>query len=63
MTTTMQPKQSYSRGDVVLVLFPHSDLQTATARPGLVVQADHLFIDTSMGYVDVIDMCIVVSTS
>lgn len=30
------------RGDVVLVLFPHSDLQTAKTRPALVVQADNL---------------------
>ena len=42
MTTTMQPKHTCSRGDVVLVLFPHADLQTAKARPALVVQADHL---------------------
>lgn len=42
MTTTMPPNPSCSRGDVVLVLFPHSDLQTAKARPALVVQADHL---------------------
>lgn len=42
MTTMMQQERSCSRGDVVLVLFPHSDLQTAKARPALVVQADHL---------------------
>ena len=30
------------RGDVVLVLFPESNLQTAKRRPGLVVQADNL---------------------
>jgi mRNA interferase MazF len=30
------------RGDVVLVLFPHSDLRTAKLRPALVVQADAL---------------------
>jgi mRNA interferase MazF len=30
------------RGDIVLVLFPHSDLQTAKTRPALVVQADNL---------------------
>ena len=30
------------RGDVVLVLFPHSDLRTAKPRPALVVQADDL---------------------
>lgn len=33
---------SYSRGDVVLVLFPNSDLVTAKRRPALVVQADGL---------------------
>jgi mRNA interferase MazF len=30
------------RGDVVLVLFPHSDLRSAKPRPALVVQADNL---------------------
>lgn len=38
----MRPKPSCSRGDVVLVVFPHSDLQTAKTRPALVVQADDL---------------------
>lgn len=32
----------YSRGDVVLVLFPDSNLSTAKRRPALVVQADNL---------------------
>lgn len=32
----------YSRGDVVLVLFPDSNLHTAKRRPVLVVQADDL---------------------
>jgi mRNA interferase MazF len=32
----------YSRGDVVLVLFPDSNLITAKRRPALVVQADGL---------------------
>ncbi len=32
----------YSRGDVVLVLFPDSNLRTAKRRPALVVQADDL---------------------
>ena len=36
------PNPSYSRGDVVLVLFPHSSLRTARPRPALVVQADNL---------------------
>ena len=38
----MPPKPSYKRGDVVLVLFPHSNLRTAKTRPALVVQADGL---------------------
>jgi len=42
MTTTMQPKPTCKRGDVILVLFPHSDLRTAKTRPALVVQADNL---------------------
>jgi len=33
---------SYKRGDVVLVLFPNSNLRTAKRRPALVVQADAL---------------------
>lgn len=32
----------YSRGDVVLVLYPDSSLRTAKRRPALVVQADDL---------------------
>jgi len=44
MTTMIQPKQSYKRGDIVLMLFPHSDLRTAKTRPALVVQADNLHI-------------------
>ena len=42
MTTTMPPRRAYKRGDVVLVLFPHSNLRTAKLRPALVVQADNL---------------------
>jgi len=38
----MPPSRSHKRGDVVLVLFPNSDLQTAKPRPALVVQADGL---------------------
>ena len=38
----MPPKPAYKRGDVILVLFPHSDLRTAKLRPALVVQADGL---------------------
>lgn len=33
---------NYKRGDVVLVLFPDSNLQTAKKRPALIVQADNL---------------------
>ena len=39
MTTT---SLGIERGDVVLVLFPHSDLRTAKLRPALVVQANDL---------------------
>jgi mRNA interferase MazF len=38
----MPPEQPYRRGDVVLVLFPHTDLRTAKPRPALVIQADNL---------------------
>ena len=37
-----QPKPICKRGDIVLVLYPHSDLRTAKARPALVVQANNL---------------------
>jgi mRNA interferase MazF len=40
--TTTPLKLSYKRGDVILVLFPHSDLRTAKPRPVLIVQADDL---------------------
>jgi mRNA interferase MazF len=40
--TTTPLKPSYKRGDVILVLFPHSDLRTAKPRPVLIVQADDL---------------------
>src|SRR5438093_8802641 len=40
--TTMPPKPAHRRGDVVLVLFPHTDLRTAKLRPALIVQADNL---------------------
>jgi mRNA interferase MazF len=46
MTVTMPPNLPCKRGDVVLVLFPHSDLRTAKTRPALVVQANDL--DTGM---------------
>ena len=38
----MPPKPSYKRGDVILVLYPNSDLRTAKTRPALIVQADDL---------------------
>src|SRR3712207_3154038 len=43
MTTTTLPKLVYKRGDVVLVLFPNSNLRTAKTRPALIVQADNLW--------------------
>src|SRR5713101_8455504 len=33
---------NYRRGDIVLVLFPDSNLRTSKRRPALVVQADRL---------------------
>lgn len=42
MTTTTPSKPVYKRGDVVLVLFPNSDLRTAKTRPALIVQAENL---------------------
>lgn len=33
---------NYKRGDIVLILFPNSDLQTFKKRPALIVQADNL---------------------
>ena len=41
--------REFRRGDVVLVLFPNSDLRTARLRPALVVQADDL--DTGLDQV------------
>lgn len=38
----MTPNLNYKRGDVILVLFPHSNLSTVKTRPALVVQADNL---------------------
>ena len=34
--------ETFRRGDVVLVLFPNSNLRTARLRPALVIQADRL---------------------
>ncbi len=42
MTTMTGSRVAYKRGDVVLVLFPNSDLHTANPRPALIVQADNL---------------------
>lgn len=42
MTTTTQMSPLPSRGDVVLVLYPNSDLRTAKRRPALVIQANDL---------------------
>ena len=42
MMTMTQPKPNFKRGDVVLVLFPNSDLTTAKTRPAIIVQADNL---------------------
>ncbi len=39
---TITPLPGHKRGDVVLVLFPNSNLRTAKLRPALVVQADNL---------------------
>jgi mRNA interferase MazF len=38
----MQPKLMIKRGDIVLVLFPNSNLTSAKTRPALIVQADEL---------------------
>ena len=40
--TTTPPKPRFKRGDVLLVVFPNSDLRTAKLRPALIVQADEL---------------------
>jgi mRNA interferase MazF len=40
--TTMPPKPTLKRGDVVLVTFPNADLTTAKTRPALVIQANNL---------------------
>ena len=42
MTTMTQPNPTYKRGDVILVLFPDSNLRAAKSRPGLIVQSDNL---------------------
>jgi mRNA interferase MazF len=47
MITMMLPNPTIKRGDVVLVLFPNSNLRTAKTRRALIVQADHLETDLS----------------
>jgi mRNA interferase MazF len=42
MITTMPQSPSYRQGDVILVLFPNSDLITAKTRPAVVAQSDNL---------------------
>lgn len=42
MTTMTRPNPAYKRGDVILLLFPDSNLLTAKSRPGLVIQAENL---------------------
>lgn len=42
MMTMTQPKPNFKRGDIVLVLFPNSDLTTAKTRPAIIVQSDNL---------------------
>lgn len=42
MIAMMNSHPIVKRGDVVLVLYPNSDLRTAKKRPALVVQADNL---------------------
>ena len=42
MMTMMPTKPKYRQGDVVLVLFPNSNLRTAKRRPALIIQADNL---------------------
>lgn len=38
----ISPKPAYKRGDILLVIFPDSNLRTAKPRPAYVVQADNL---------------------
>lgn len=42
MMIMIPQKINYKRGDVVLVLFPNSDLQTAKTRTALIVQSNNL---------------------
>jgi len=47
MTIMTYTKLKYKRGDVILVLFPNSDLRTAKLRPAVIVQADNLKTELS----------------
>jgi mRNA interferase MazF len=50
MTTPSPPStDKVKRGDVVLLPFPNSDLQTAKLRPALIVQSDDL--DTGLSQI------------
>ncbi len=42
MTTTMQQNLTVKRGDIALVFFPNSNLNSAKTRPALILQADDL---------------------
>ena len=42
MTNMTKQNPTYKRGDVILVLFPSSNLLTAKRRLALIVQADNL---------------------
>ena len=54
MMTTTAPRPAYKRGDIILVLFPHSDLRTAKTRPALIIQADNLQTELSQVIVGMI---------
>jgi mRNA interferase MazF len=45
MTIMMQPKLDVRRNDVVLVLFPNSNLTSAKTRPAVIIQADNIQTD------------------
>ena len=42
MTTMMRRKPNYKRGNVILAIFPDSNMLTAKPRPALIVQSDNL---------------------
>ena len=45
MTIMMQPELDVRRNDVVLVLFPNSNLTSAKTRPAVIIQADNIQTD------------------